>query len=125
MSDEAVAVQEQVTERKFEPITIEIMDNYGRIRKRRFDGACLIGDESSGEDYNFDEDGNGGGGRASYSVALTQRAGIVVLTHDQDHVFLKSFAGFDDLQTDGGLPTSLLSAVAAELGIEYVEEMEV
>jgi hypothetical protein len=127
MSDEAVAVPEQATGPEWKSIVVEVEETEtGRTRKKQFDGVWLIGDENGAEDFQHD---NGsllsyGGG---YSVALTKRNAIVIFDrhHDGSIVRHNIFESFDDLRRDEHFPQSLISAVAGELGVEYIEEMDV
>ena len=132
MPDEtAVAAQKQARERDFERIEVEIEDKNGRTRTTAFEGAWLV-EEDKFAHRQYERDKRPAGG--IYSVVLTKRNAIVVIGYGSDGILdeedLCYFPSFNALllnlapdNSSHRYPPSLIAAVAAELGLEYVEEL--
>ena len=114
-------------------IVVTVTENERSIKKA-FEGRWIIGNETNGERFDFSE--NDGvshtGGFEGYSVALTKAGRIVVLQHrDQEVNDFEVFEDYEDFAgatLDGGyprFPTSLELAVAAELDIDRVEDLDI
>ncbi len=104
-------------------VEIENPEN-GRITKKAFEGRWLLEDET----HQFDYEATGIRGGDTYSVALTKRGALAVVT---DRSF-ELYPGLEDLKraTDGSemyprYPESLVNAVASELGEDRIEELDI
>jgi hypothetical protein len=112
-------------------IVVEIADKEDQMRKKAFEGRWLLGGPGLGEKHFFEEDSAIRGGAAGYSVALTKRGQLAVCGWDRDDLirWFVVHPDFDDFSTNvsesGGYPPSLISAVAAQLNIDHVEEIDI
>jgi len=113
-------------------IVVEISGDEDRITKKAFEGRWLVGGPGGGEKHFYDETSSIQGGGA-YSVALTKRGQIAVCTWDR-YDLIRWFTvhpDYDDFSTHvdqggyPGYPPTLISAVAAELGIDHVEDLDI
>lgn len=116
-------------------IVVEVVpdpDIRSRTVKKAFEGRWLIGDENSGERYDFPED-SGARSLADFSVAITKAQRIVVVTHDRREEVPTTFSvyeTFEDFSTAtidnyDVYPADLISAVSSELGIETIQELDI
>lgn len=105
---------------EFSRIVLETDDDYGRTRKRSFVGKWLVDNEN----YGFEGGRHGGG---TFSVAVTKAGALVVIDHDHDGgiVSIETFSAFSEFVNEDSRPQSLYSAVASEIGEEYIEEMNI
>lgn len=121
---------------KAERIVVEIYDEHSdRRTKKAFEGSFIIGSEAEGEEFSFEEGSeitmmsHGG-----YAVAVTKASRIVVLEFDRDDnaTDLQVYDDFEEFQNatmDNGrypsYPESLIQAVASDLGIEHIENLDI
>lgn len=113
-------------------IVVTVTENEHPIKKA-FEGRWIIGNDGNGEMFHFPE---GSGiqsvrGFGGYSVAVTKAGRLVVLQHtDEDATFevFDDYADFAEATLEHGaskFPESLKQAVAAELGVDSVEDLDI
>ncbi|MBL8231027.1 MAG: hypothetical protein JNL98_21225 [Bryobacterales bacterium] len=111
-------------------ITVKVSEN----TTKAFDGRWIIGSAEGGEEHSFDGT-QGIYGTSPYSVAITRANRIVVVTFDKYNEQADDFEVYDDFDCMSkaeadclghpAYPDSLIQAVAAELDIEIVEELDI
>lgn len=117
-------------------IVIDILDSEtGRHAKKAFEGRFLVGDANHGEEFQFDPQKTGVSGGGDYSVALTKAGRIAVLEFNDDGEISsmavhENFEEFKAATTDGTpsyplYPDALIQAVASEMDIEHIEELDI
>ena len=126
--------QRQATSR----IVVDIKDpSTGRISKKAFDGRWIIGTGEDPEPFSFEPDSgiHTSGEHGGYAVAVTKAGRIFVLEFDSDRDAVQyhvegDFEKFEAASTDDAhhypiYPQSLKQAVAAELEIETIEDLNI
>lgn len=114
-------------------IVVGLLDEKtGRYTKKAFEGRFIVGCDEAPEEFSFDEEKTGVRGGGDYAVAITKANRLAVLSFngDGEATDLKVHKDFEDLKnaTDDHSPTypeTLIQAVAAELDIEHIEEMDI
>jgi hypothetical protein len=118
-------------------IVVEIRDpKTDRVTKKAFEGRFLIGSEDQGEEFHFgEEDGSiRDAGYSAYAVAITKPPAnrLAVLFFDRDGCIdfnvYDDFDEFKSAEIDNKYPLypkSLVSAVASELDIDVIEELDI
>jgi hypothetical protein len=115
-------------------IVVDLLDEKsGRYTKKAFEGRFIVGSDQSPEAFSFDEEKTGIRGGGDYAVAITKANRLAVLSFngDRDATGLTVHDDFDELKSaldDGRYPTypeTLIQAVAAEMDIEHVDEMDI
>jgi hypothetical protein len=112
-------------------IVVTVTENERSIKKA-FEGRWIIGNATSGERFDFSEDEivRHSHGFEGYSVAVTKAGRIVVLQHMEEQVIFQVFEDYEDFaeamdDVYPRFPTTLELAVAAELGIDRVEDLDI
>ncbi len=113
-----------------EKIVVEIAayDDPGRVTKKAFQGRWIIGDEKQGEQHWFDQEKSGIRGGGTYSVAVTGKGKIVVVTFDSRTDWadeLLVYENFEGLKNAEIHPDSLIAAVACGLDIDHIEHLDI
>ena len=105
-----------------------------RVSKKAFEGRFIVADAERPENFYFDEATTGirDAGHGGYAIAVTKAKQLAVLEFDGDRyvVEFKVHKDFDDfknatIDTYQAYPDSLIAAVAAELDVEHVEELDI
>lgn len=108
--------QAELQAKGFEPITVEVEDKEGRIRKKQFEGRWLVSDFESET------------AKGQYGAALGKRGGLVITHYDKYQPdiadLFRVFESFDDFASED-FGEDFVSAVAAEMGEEFVEVLDV
>jgi hypothetical protein len=118
---------------KTERIVVGLYDgDNDRTTKKSFEGRWLIGDAEGGEKHLFDQERTGISGGGDYSVAVTSKGRLVLVTFDHKTdcpQWLAVYESFDDMKNpqraEDALPESLISAIASELEVDHVEHMDI
>jgi hypothetical protein len=113
-------------------IVVEVNDELtGRSAKKAFEGTWLVGNANNGEQHFFETTGvqqltN------TFSVARTKKGAVVVIAFNRDAetTYWNTYTDFDEFSSaeDEGFPrypASLVAAVAAELGEDHIEELDI
>jgi hypothetical protein len=119
-----------------ERIVIDMQEDYGRKVKKAFQGRWIVGDDKHPEWHGWPGEGYPGGEGGYFAVAITTANRLVVLvllmedglvTDMHVHEDYEYFAVGRDQNGKGSViyPPSLIAAVAAELKIEHVEELDI
>jgi hypothetical protein len=116
-------------------IVVEVVDpGTERSAKKAFEGRWVVGSAEKPERFEYDEEVTGLRGGGYYAVAATKAGRLVVLGHDErgeqvtEFVVHDTFEDFSTSLVDGRYPTypeSLIQAVAAEMAIDRIEEMDI
>jgi len=118
-------VREYVEERKervpgdSERIILELEDREGRPLKKAFRGRWLVSPNEELRTGDFVSD--------CYAVAISENDNFVVYTWNINGACpprYEVFSSFEDMEEDD-LPPDIVAAVAAELGLDYVEELDI
>ncbi|MEP7355372.1 MAG: hypothetical protein ABI824_19245 [Acidobacteriota bacterium] len=103
--------------------------------KKAFNGRWIVGDGEEGSEFYFDQEKTGVSGGGNYSVAITAKGRIAVyekeLKERNPGGTLDHYKNFEELQGEmidnqyPRYPESLIAAVADNLGIDHVEELDI
>jgi hypothetical protein len=114
-------------------IVVEISDEKtDRVTKKAFEGRFIVGSPNNPEMFYFDE-GTGVHGGGGYAVAVTKANRLVVLGFGRDENITgftvhDDFDEFKNAEIDNRYPMypeTLIQAVAAEVGIEHIEDLDI
>ena len=113
-------------------IVVTVTEN-DRPVKKAFEGRLIIGDAANGEMFHWSEDEgvHMAGGFLGYSVAVTKAGRVVILEHSKDADTFQVFDDYEDFSSatiDNGYPAfpeTLKQAVATELEIDRVEDLDI
>ena len=105
-----------------------------RVQKKSFEGRFIVGTENQPEKFLFDEEVEGMRGGGGYAVAVTKGGRLAVFTFDNHQEQIVRFTKYEDFdefknaEMDNRYPMypeSLVQAVASEVGIERIEDMDI
>jgi len=103
-------------------------ESTGRDSKMAFTGRFIVGDLDDPEEFLFDHEkrhwrAHGG----LYAVAVTASNNLAVLSvNDREVTEFKTYGSFQQFAAeDDRYPESLIHAVASELGVEHIEELNI
>jgi hypothetical protein len=117
-------------------VVVEIFDEEtGRHTKKAFEGRFVVGSANNPENFYFDPEKTGihDAGHGGYAVAVTKanRLAVLEFNRDGDATQFRVHDDFDDFkgaEVDNRYPMypdTLIQAVAAEVGVEHIEDLDI
>lgn len=114
-------------------IVVELRDENGRTTRKAFVGRWLVGSAEDSENFWFDKDTEGvslDGRHQGFSVALTKAGRFAVVSRGEESDYFEvydDFARLSGLDSSGypAYPKTLIRAVASEMGVDVVEELDI
>lgn len=116
-----------------ERIEVEVRRRYAAPRKKAFKGEWIVGDHSLGVPPENTDPTISYEVNSQYSLARSAKGKLVVYTFTDDYADLNVYENFDELKSscvdDAGLyqryPDNVISAFAAGLDEDFVEELDI
>lgn len=113
-------LRDHVEQQKHKRIEFEFEDDTGRKRKRAFKGHWVI-------DFNDDVHPEGWDYQYRVVAAITARGGIFIGNYERGYHYLNGYEIYEALDAAelADEPPEVLAAVAAELGEDFVEMLDI